>query len=58
MCDNEICGKCGASAGIARAPRQVCARLGCAAKTISENLRRRAGGAILDAREMRFDGWQ
>jgi len=56
MVDNEICGKRGACARIAGVSRWVCARLGCAAKTISENPRRHADGAIFDAREARFNG--
>jgi len=56
MADNEICGKRGASAGIACTPSWVCARLGCAAKTISENPRRHTDGAIIDAREAWLHG--
>jgi len=58
MCDDDICGKCGAFAGIASAPRVVCARLGCAVKTVVGNRRCCADGAIFDAREVRFDGWR
>ena len=55
MGGDDVCGKCGASAGIAGAPRWVCARLGCAVKTVGGNLRCCADGAIFDAQEVRFD---
>jgi len=56
MCDNEICGKHGASAGIACVLSWVCMCIDCAVKTISENLRRHADGAIIDAREAWLHG--
>jgi len=56
MAGGDVCGKRGTSAGIAGAPRQVCARLGCAVKTVGGNLRCCAdGGAIFYAREVGFD---
>jgi len=58
MRDDDVCGKRGAFAGIAGALGWVCARFGCAVKTVVGNLRCRADGAIFDARDVGFDGWR